>query len=128
MLKVVCTKVVFMTTEDMAKGGKFLGEFKCTCSYFHTLCIFVTCIAMATNMTVSGCWTRGMDTDYSATPMELSTMYARTRIPVLGIQYQWGEGISPLTLQLPPPPPKQSRSPLPPFCKFLIREGLPSTT
>ncbi len=37
MLKVVCTKVVFMTTEDMVKGGKFLGEFKCTCSYFHTL-------------------------------------------------------------------------------------------
>lgn len=82
MLKVVCTKVVSTTTEDMVKDGKFLGEFLCTCV---VICIYYPCTAMETNMTVSGCWTRDMDTDCSATPTELSTMYV--------VQYQsWNIG------------------------------------
>lgn len=37
MPKVVCTKVVSTTTEDMVKDGKFLGEFLCTCVVIYIL-------------------------------------------------------------------------------------------
>ncbi len=65
-----------------------------------------------------------MDTVYSATPMELSTMYARTRIPVLEYRSSGGREASPLNTSAPPPPPN-SLDPLFHHSANLIREGLP---